>query len=136
MLARTSYPRSYIAAAQARIDAQVAAFDLVREPNPGFESIFFNNLVIVLDSFFTHRAREIEGSDANPLTEVRMLVVSMTVGDTLAEDPSIRYKPSSSVLGLPIGAPIALTRQAFASLASAFFVELDQRFGADDEPLH
>ena len=135
MVARSSYPMSYIGAAQARIDAQVAAFDLVREPNPGFESIYFNNMVIVLDSFFANRMLEVEGRDGNALNEVRMLVASMTAGDSLVDDPAIKYKASSSILGLAIGAPIAIMRQSFAALASAFFVELEKRFGAEDEPV-
>ena len=38
-----------------------------------FESAFFNNMIIVLDSYFVHRTMAIQKIDGNPLNEVRGL---------------------------------------------------------------
>jgi hypothetical protein len=68
----------------AQIDAAITAF----------ESPFFNNLVLALDSHFVHRGRAIEGKDGNPLNEAKMLCNSiMSNGGTMCADKTIKYDP-------------------------------------------
>src|SRR6267143_4710402 len=42
-----------------------------------FEPLFFNNLVMVLDGFFVHRSRTLEGKHGNPMNELRMICTSL-----------------------------------------------------------
>jgi hypothetical protein len=93
--------------------------------------VFFNDLVFVLDGFFMHRTRAVEGKNGNPLNEVRVLCMSMLEnGGRLGVDKTIKLKPESSVLGLSEGDEIRLTAEQFGTLADAYFAELDSRFGA------
>ena len=79
------------------------ALKTVRVPE-AFAPLFFGNLVVVLDGYFVHRTRAIEGKDGNPLNEVRMLCSSILGHDgVLAADGTIKYKPEASVLGLAVG---------------------------------
>jgi hypothetical protein len=67
-----------------------------------FEPVFFNNMVLILDTYFTHRSRTTEGKDGNPLNEVRVLCNSILENKSvLRADKSIKLKPETSVLKLP-----------------------------------
>lgn len=92
MLAVSSYSQEYVVACRARMESQLAAYrklaaEAKKQGGPdaaaaasaleSFESVFFNNMVLVLDSYFTHRLRAIEKKDGNPLNEVRVLCNSM-----------------------------------------------------------
>ena len=74
MLAVSKYPKEYIDAARARIDADFAAYKKLGSPPKAFEHAFFNNMLLALDRYFVHRVRMNEGKDGNPLNEVRVLV--------------------------------------------------------------
>ena len=123
MLAVKTYPQDYINGCRTQMDAQLAAYKKLAaaagksKAVDSFEPLFFNNLTILLDSYFMHRTRAIEGKDGNPLNEVRMLSVSiLTNGGVLAADKTVKYKPENSVLGLEIGDPIALDDAHFREL--------------------
>ena len=139
MLAVTTYPQDYIDECRSAMDAQLAAYRAVAaalgsdaaggSALTSFEPVFFGNLVLVLDQYFVHRTRAIEGKDGNPLNEVRMLAGSiLTAGRVLAADKTIKYKPETSVLGLAIGDEIVLDDARFGELSKAFFAEIEQRF--------
>lgn len=86
-------------------------------------------MVLTLDSYFTHRARTLEGKDGNPLNEVRVLCASlMQNAGTLADDKTIKLKPAASVLGYEVGDEINVTEADFVRLSEAFFAELESRF--------
>lgn len=141
MLAVNTYVRDYIDQCQSRMEAQLAAYEAlvssagrdktpaVRSAVESFELLFVNNLVLVLDNYFVHRTRAIEGKDGNPLNEVRMLCNSMLRNHgVLCADKSIKYKPETSVLKLQIGDEVRLDQTQFLHLFRAFFAEIRERF--------
>jgi len=141
MLGVKSYSQDYVDASRARVDAQVAAYTALERAAKktkaaplakaldGFESVFFNNMVLVLDSYFTHRLRGVEGKDGNPLNEVRVIQSSLVEHDgQLTADKTIKLTAEKSVLGYEVGDTIRLTQADFTRLAEAFFTEIEQRF--------
>jgi hypothetical protein len=127
MLGVKTYEPGYVDRCRAQLDEQIALFDALVRTADGdavdrFSTRFFANLVIVLDAFFAHRLRTVEGKDGNPLNEVRMLAESIIGhGGVLAANKTIRYKPDNTVLGIAVGDPIRLDRAGFERLADAYF---------------
>ena len=140
MLAVNKYSAEYIDTCEAQLEAQLAAYKILVAVTSGsspkaraaldaFEPLFFNNLVLALDAYFTHRTRAVEGKDGNPLNEVRMICASIQRHEAiLTADKTIKYRPDSSVLKLPLGARIHLDDRQFEALQKAFFAELRRRF--------
>jgi hypothetical protein len=92
-----------------------------------FEPVF-DNIVLVPDSYFTHRARGREGKDGNPLNEVRVLCNSMVDNDgLLAADKTIKLDASKSVLGY-VGDEILVTEADFVRLSEALFAEMEKKY--------
>src|SRR4051794_10317504 len=88
MLAVTRYSPEYVAQTRKAIGAQVAAYaELAKAANgagpalESFEHVFFNNMVLVLDHCFLHRARGPEGKDGNPMNEARVIANSLVEND-------------------------------------------------------
>lgn len=93
--------------------------------------MYFNNLVIALDSSFVHRSRTLEGKDGNPLNEVRLLVNVLVASDgVFTAEKAIKFKPEQSILGLAYGDEIAIREGDFERLAAAFFAEIEAKFAA------
>ncbi|SEB67308.1 hypothetical protein SAMN04489806_1467 [Paramicrobacterium humi] len=129
MPAQKSYSQDYIGGCRERLWAQIALYDEA-DADAVLESVFFNNLVIVLEATFMHRDRDQEGTNGNALGEVRVLAASlMDDGVTMGADPSTGLDAETSVLGLAPGDEIALTEDDFVQLADAFFSELERRYG-------
>jgi len=136
------YPKEYIAACRARVDADLRAY---REgggkaATKELEARFFNDQVLLLDYMFVHRLTGIEGKDGNPLNEVRVLCNSILLNrgrlqvDKLPGWPNsagsgIKLPPEKSVLKLDVGDEVRLTEADFARLSKAYFAELEKRFG-------
>ncbi|MFG1925064.1 hypothetical protein [Cryptosporangium sp. NPDC048952] len=127
MLAMNKYPQEYVDACRREVDAQVQAFraldgsPAVRE----FEPVFFNNLVLRLEHHFVHRVRR--GGDT--LNEVRVVAMSLlSNGGVMAADKAITLDPSTSVLKLRVGDPIAVREADFLALAKAFFADLEAKY--------
>jgi len=141
MLCMNNYAQVYIDDCRAKVDDQVAAYKKVVSAASGgskklesaieaFEPVFFNNLVLVLENYFVHRTRGIEGKNGNALNEVRLLCTSMmSNGGRLVADKQIKLDPGKSVLGYAVDDEIALTEDDFARLSKAFFAEIESRFG-------
>jgi len=140
VLAVSGYDKKYVDQCEARMTAQLAAFQslVVAARTPAmlsalaqFEPQFLNNLTLALDGCFAHRTRAVEGKDGNALNEVRMLCTSILKHKgVLTADSTIKYKPEASALKLRIGDPIRMDTAQFGALAKAFFAEIRRRFRA------
>jgi hypothetical protein len=141
MLGRKDYTKHELEAATVAIDKQVVAYNKlsaaveatgdpkVQAALEGFEPLFFNNMVIVLDRYFVHRLRQVTGKDGNPLNEVELLTESLMNNDgVLRGNKVIKLVPEASVLGLDTGDRIQLTASSFDRLAKAFLTDLDRKF--------
>ncbi|MEY2477770.1 MAG: hypothetical protein QOG87_3085 [Actinomycetota bacterium] len=137
MLSVNTYTQEYVDACRARVDKQVAAYRKLAGAATGkaasaataFEPVFFNNMVLVLETSFTHRARTIEGKDGNPLNEVRVLSNSMLEhAGVLTAEKAIKLSAEKSVLQLQYGDTIELREADFVALAKAFFAEIERKF--------
>jgi hypothetical protein len=145
MLGRKTYTREEVDHARTTVREQLAAYHALAEATnapdaaPGgasaldaFETLFFNNMTIVLDRCFVHRVRLVTGKDGNPLNEVEVLSDSLiSNGGVLAATTVVKLVPDQSVLKLRPGDRIAITAGDFDLLSAAFFAELEKRFVTD-----
>src|SRR2546426_3202925 len=136
------YPKEYIAACRARVDADLRAYrsHVGKTPTQEFETRFFNDQVLLLDFMFVPRLSGIEGKDGNPLNEGRGLCNSILLnrgklqGHKLPEGPNsavagIKPPPEKSVLKLKSSDEVRLREADFERLSKAFFAELEKKFG-------
>ena len=137
MLGVSSYSKEYVGACRGQMEAQLAAYWslLTTKDAAGsaeaatFGVLFFNNLILVLDSYFVHRLRGKEGKDGNPLNEVRMLANSILTGQArLLGDKTIKYKPDTAVLHLDVGDEICVDFSQFVALCEAYFSTIETTF--------
>ncbi|MET1071265.1 MAG: hypothetical protein ABWY11_01325 [Umezawaea sp.] len=139
VLAMSSYPQQYVDECRARIDAQVEAYRAVvaaggagapfKAAADAFEPVFFNNLLLALESHFVHRLRAKEAKDGNPLNEVRVLSSSLvSAGGVFTADKTIKMNPEHTVLKYRVGDVIAVREADFVALAKAYFAELELKY--------
>jgi hypothetical protein len=144
MLGMREYDGDYIDACRSRVETQTAMFREVAQAArdhgdadvsrlegalESLESEYFNNMLLVLEGYFVHRLRGVEGKDGNALNEVRVLARSLLEhSGTVADDPQIDLDPARSVLGLEVGDPITLTLQQYRRISDAFLREIQLRF--------
>ncbi len=142
MLGMKKYPKDYVAACRARVEADLRAYrtQVGKAPSREFEARFFNDQVLLLDYMFVHRLTGAEGKDGNPLNEVRILCNSILLNrgklqvDRLPGWPNsagggMKLPPEKSVLGLRPGDEVRASEADFARLSKTFFAELEKRFG-------
>jgi len=142
MLGMKKYPKDYIAACRARVEADLRAYrsQVGKAPSEEFEARFFNDQVLLLDYMFVHRLTGSEGKDGNPLNEVRVLCNSLLLNhgkvqvDRLPGWPNsassgMTLPPEKSVLKLKAGDEVRLSEADFVRLSKVFFAELEKRFG-------
>src|SRR5437870_6912097 len=135
------YPKAYIAACRARVDADLRAYRnaVGKTPSREFEARFFNDQVLLLDYMFVHRLSGIEGKDGNPLNEVRVLCNSVLFNhgklqvDKLPGWPNsavsgMKLPPEKSLLKLEVGDEVQLTEADFVRLSEAFFAEMERKY--------
>jgi hypothetical protein len=86
-------------------------------------------MVLVLDHYFLHRARNLEGKDGNPLNEAPIVCNSITDSNgVMTADKTIRMKPANSVLGYEVGDEIRLSVADFRRLADGFLAEIETKY--------
>src|SRR5213594_2828287 len=135
------YPKEYIAACRARVDANLRAYrsQVGKTPTKEFEARFFNDQVLLLDYMFVHRLSGIEGKDGNPLNEVRVLCNSILLNEgklqveKLPRWPNsavagLKLPPDTSVLKLRVGDEVKVREADFVRLAKAFFAEIEKKY--------
>jgi hypothetical protein len=144
MLGVRNYTQEYMDGCRSRVDLDLSAYRKLvaaARKNPAsnearlntaieaFEGVFFNNMVLILDHFFVHRLRTIEGKDGNPLNEVRVLCDSfMHNSGVMTADKSIKLSSSRSVLKYQVGDEIKLNEAAFLLISGAFFAEIESKY--------
>ena len=128
MLAVKRYEKDYVDACEKQLDAQLAAWTQVKS-TPDFERLFFGNLAVVLEMYFVHRMRGLEGKDGNALNEVRMIARSIVAhGSVFTADNTVKYQPEKSILKHQPGDEIRLGEEGFRALATAYFSEIRRKF--------
>jgi hypothetical protein len=142
VLGRKDYTQEELDAARDAVSAQLAAYKDLASTVDGagsdpkaaaaleaLETVYFNNMVLVLDRLFVHRIRSVAGKDCNPLNEVELLVESlMGNAGVFRGNQVIKYVPEQTVLQLDAGDRIALTQARYEALAAAFLAEIEARF--------
>ncbi len=142
MLSIAHYDQAYIDACREKVNRQLDAFDelaaaaaasgdaRVQGALAAFAPRFCNHMLLALDDYFCHRARGKEGKDGNPLNEVRVLATSiMSLGGVLTPDTTIKLDPSRTVLTHAAGDDIALSVADVRLLSTAFFTEVETKYG-------
>ena len=141
MLGTRNYEQDYVNDCRAKVKLDVRAYDelfIAARAEAGtdfpaaelkdYEQRFFNNLILLLDYFFVHRLRTVEGKDGNPLNEVRVICDSILHnGGRMRADKSIKDS-ARTVLGKRVGDEIRLTREDFLRIAERFFAEVERRY--------
>jgi len=138
MLGVRNYPQDYINGCRSRVEADLSNYrNLVGGATKAplsstfetFEVTFFNNMVLVLDHFFVHRLRTVEGKHGNPLNEVRILCDALMHNNGVMNvDKSIKLSPAKSVLQYQAGDEIKLNEGDFLRISKAFFSEIESRY--------
>lgn len=142
MPGRTSYSAHEIEHAKSTINAQLKAYRAVAdaaEINPNdedlneavddFNSLFFNNLTLVLDRFFVHRDGATAGTDGNPLNELGLICNSLMCHEgVFTVGAELKYLRDTSVVKLAPGDNVNLNVDEFTRLSAAVFIELDEKF--------
>ncbi|MBI3243400.1 MAG: hypothetical protein HYZ49_14015 [Chloroflexi bacterium] len=139
MLGVRNYTKEYIDGCRSRVDLDLSTYKKLvaaarNQPESvkaieAFEATFFNNMVLLLDHFFVHRLRVVEGKDGNPLNEVRLLCDSMMNNKNIMRaDKTIKFDPAKSVLKYKVGDEIKLNQADFLLIYKAFFAELESKF--------
>ena len=141
MLGRKNYTQEELDHGQAAVDQQLGAYrrladaiaatddEKAKAALEAFETVYFNNMAIVLDRYFVHRLRVVAGKDGNPLNEIELLGESLMNNDgVLRGNNVIKYVPDEAVVKLRPGDAIKLTEAEFERLARAFLADLKAKF--------
>ena len=129
MPARTAYTSDEIAACRDSCDALLAVWAANDVEDSTLESLVFVQAVVVLDAWFIHRERDLEGDGGNPMNEVRVIADSVVgnAGTVRVTEP-IRWAPERTVLRLAVGDEIELTANGFERLAAAYLAAIENTY--------
>ena len=129
MPARTAYTSDEIAACRDNCDGLLAVWAANDVQDSTFESLVFLQAVVVLDAWFAHRERDLEGDDGNPMNEVRVIADSV-VGNagTLRVSEPIHWAPERTVLRFAVGDEVEMTADGFERLAAAYLAAVENTY--------
>lgn len=127
MPGRQNYPQEYVDYCQQQIESQLAEMREMPPVPTAFAQRLAGHLVIVMDACFSQRVRGVDGTNGNPLDEVRVLSQSLMQGTTVMEDSTIPWKPDQLVLGLAVDDDIELSVKDVDRLQQAFFAEMNDK---------
>ncbi|WP_062383081.1 hypothetical protein [Demequina iriomotensis] len=137
-----TFSGDYIASCRWRIEAQIAAFDLLRAQAPtdasmdgaiqDIEDEYFNAMAGQLEGMFALRSRTVEGDAPGPLHELRAVVAALNANGGRFDPPEeAGLDAGTTVLGLDPGDAIRLDRDGFQELADAFFDALEEAYTSE-----
>jgi len=127
--ARNAFTSEEIEACRDNCDALLAAWAANDVEDSTLETMVFAQAVIVLDAWFGHRERDLEGDDGNPMNEVRVVADSVVgnAGVLRVEGP-IRWVPARTVLRLAVGNEIEITAAGYERLAAAYLAAIENTY--------
>ena len=129
MPARTAYTSDEIEACRDSCDALLAVWAANDVQDSTLESLVFVHAVIVLDAWFAHRDRDLEGDGGNPMNEVRVIADSIVDNDAvLRVQGPITWVAERTVLRLAVGDPVEVTANGFERLAAAYIAAIEATY--------
>lgn len=131
MLGRNSYTTDEVESCRANADALLAAWEANDVDDTTLENLVFAQAVVALDAWFAHRLRAMEGTDGNPMNEVRALADSLVGNDgTLRVANGIRWVPERTVLHLAVGDEVVIGADDFERLAGVYLAAIESTYVA------
>ncbi len=129
MPGRNTYTSDEIESCRDNCDSLLAAWAANDVEDTTLESLVFLQAVVVLDAWFAHRERDLEGDDGNPMNEVRVIADSvMGNAGTLRVQEPIRWAPERTVLRLAVGDEVEMTADRFERLAAAYLAAIENTY--------
>ena len=126
---RNSYTSDEVESCRDACDALLAAWAANDIEDTTLEAMVFGQAVVVLHTWFAHRDRDLEGTDGNPIHEVRVVADSVVGNDgRLRVDSPAGWDPSRTVLRLAVGDDIELTANRFERLAAAYLAAIEATY--------
>jgi hypothetical protein len=127
--ARNAYTSDEIAACRDSCDALLAVWAANDVEDSTLESVVFVQAVVVLDAWFAHRDRDLEGDDGNPMNEVRVIADSVVGnGGTLRVQEPIHWAPERTVLRFAVGDEIEMAADDFERIAAAYLAAIETHY--------
>ncbi len=134
MPGRNTYTSDEIESCRDNCDSLLAAWAANDVEDTTLESLVFGQAVVVLHTWFGHRAPDLEGDDANPMNEVRVIADSIVDNDAvLRVQGPITWVTERTVLRLAVGDPVELTANGFERLAAAYIAAIEATYPESDD---
>ena len=134
MPGRNTYTSDEIESCRDNCDSLLAAWAANDVEDSTLESLVFGQAVVVLHTWFGHRAPDLEGDDANPMNEVRVIADSIVDNDAvLRVQGPITWVTERTVLRLAVGDPVEVTANGFERLAAAYIAAIEATYPESDD---
>jgi hypothetical protein len=131
---RNTYTSDEIESCRDNCDSLLAAWAANDVEDTTLESLVFGQAVVVLHTWFGHRAPDLEGDDANPMNEVRVIADSIVDNDAvLRVQGPITWVAERTVLRLAVGDPVEVTANGFERLAAAYIAAIEATYPESDD---